>query len=168
MANRPTIVCELGPNAIYTRHCRLPTEPSLRAYLSRKKRDLAGKLLELVYHAVDRLLKSSNFGILFRSVYEHLFAQVAIGNSRDDSSNVFEHLLIGRIDLGVLVDFPFHLVDRARVAESLQGLLGGILLLLHLRFDVVDDLLLRANLRLLLLEHVSEVPELLLRELSRM
>ena len=114
--------------------------------------DLAGKFLQLIYHLVDRMLESRNLGILLRSMYQDLFAQVSIRNRSYDCANFPQHFLIGRIDLRILLNLPLQLLDTRRVTQSVQCSLRRALLRVQLRFDGVDEVALTLDFLCLLVD----------------
>src|SRR5207249_4965628 len=68
-----------------TRHAGLTAEAALRTDLARHARDLAGEAIQLIDHAVDRVLELEDFAA---HVDRDLLGEVALGDGRRDFGDV--------------------------------------------------------------------------------
>lgn len=152
---KPTIFCELSPDATDAGHGGLSAKATLRPDLLRQMRDLTCKHLQLIYHLVDGMLEPRNLWILLCGMYQDLLAQISMCHGRDDRADLLEYFLIGCVDLCILLDFALQLFNRGRVAEGIQRVLGSGLLVRQLRVDALDRISLTLNLGGLLLHVLS-------------
>ena len=134
---------------------RLATQITLSADLHREARHFRRKLIKLIHHLINRLLKQRNLLILLNSMNKHLLTQITCRNSRNNRANLTERLLERNIGL-LMLDKLFR--QRVDVAKAMvKRLLLCFLLAHYLGAQALDLFALAADVLGLAVEMLFEI-----------